>query len=87
MKIYNYEFFNGERLLQKTSFPKKPIQKQIQSNKTCHEKILKILNYFFVNVFDLMIMRQLLSFYSWFYEVTMLESTNAISERKMQMYF
>jgi hypothetical protein len=45
------------------------------------------LNYFFVNVFDLMIMRQLLSFYSWFYEVTMLESTNAISERKMQMYF
>ncbi len=31
--------------------------------------------------------RQLLSLYSQFYEVTMLESTNAIGERKMQVYF
>ncbi len=30
--------------------------------------------------------KQLLSFYSRFYEVTMLESTNVIGERKMQMY-
>jgi hypothetical protein len=31
--------------------------------------------------------RQLLSFYSQFYKVTMLESTNAIGEGKMQVYF
>jgi hypothetical protein len=31
--------------------------------------------------------RQLLFFYSRFYKVTMLESTNATGEEKMQMYF
>jgi hypothetical protein len=31
--------------------------------------------------------RRLLSLYSWFYEVTMLESTNVIDEGKMQVYF
>jgi hypothetical protein len=31
--------------------------------------------------------RQLLSIYSQFYEVIMLESTNAIGEGKMQVYF
>jgi hypothetical protein len=31
--------------------------------------------------------RQILSLYFQFYKVTMLESTNAASERKMQMYF
>jgi hypothetical protein len=31
-------------------------------------------------------MKQLLFLYSWFYKVTMLESTNATGEEKMQMY-
>jgi hypothetical protein len=31
--------------------------------------------------------RQLLSLYSRFYEVTMLESTNVINDGKMQVYF
>jgi hypothetical protein len=31
--------------------------------------------------------KQLLFLYSQFYKVTMLESTNATGEKKMQMYF
>ncbi len=33
------------------------------------------------------IVRQLLSLYSRFYKVTMLENTNITSEKKMQVYF
>ncbi len=33
------------------------------------------------------VVKQLLFLYSQFYKVTMLESTNAIDEEKMQMYF
>jgi hypothetical protein len=39
------------------------------------------------NIRQMTIVRQLLSLYSQFYEVTMLESTNAIGEGKMQVYF
>jgi hypothetical protein len=35
----------------------------------------------------LLIVKQLLSIYFWFYKVTMLESTNATGEGKMQVYF
>ncbi len=35
---------------------KNPIQQQIQANKTQHEKAKKVLYWFFVNVFDSMIM-------------------------------
>ncbi len=48
-----WEFITGDE--KKLPFPENPTQQQIQANKIQHEKVRKILYWFFMSVFDSMI--------------------------------
>ncbi len=48
-----WEFITGDE--KEPSLPENPTQQQIQANKTWYEKARKILDWFYVSVFDSMI--------------------------------